>query len=77
MPKEANMFRNRYELRCPPLRQWPAIWKARFLWLYDISMDKVLPWKWMLSAVFLPKTPAHRALKDMVVAAWASGTDAA
>lgn len=60
---------SRYELHCPPPRQWPAIWRARFLWLYETAIDRVLPWQWMCSALFLPGTPGRTALDGLAEAA--------
>jgi hypothetical protein len=58
-----------YEFYCPPVRQWPAIWKARFLGLYDAAMDRILPWRWMCALFFLPGTPSRAALDGLVDAA--------
>lgn len=59
---------NRYELHCPPVREWPARWQANFLRLYDAAMYRVLPWRWMCSLFFLPGTPSRRALTGLVEA---------
>jgi hypothetical protein len=56
---------SRYELCCPPVREWPARGKANFLALYDTAMDRVLPWRWMCSAIFMPGSPSHTALVDL------------
>jgi len=57
------------EFHIPPLRQWPALWWERFLWLYDTAMDRVLPWRWMCALFFLPGTPSRAALDGLAEAA--------
>ena len=59
----------RYEFYCPPIRQWPALWHDRFARLYDTAMDRVIPWRWMCSAVLMPGTPARAAVDSLPVAA--------
>lgn len=59
---------SRYEFHCPPLREWPEHGKANFLRLYDAAMDRVIPWRWMTSLIFLPGSPSHQALTGLVEA---------
>lgn len=60
---------SRYELCCPPVRQWPAMAKSNFIRLYDTAMDRVIPWRWMCSVSLLPGSPAYKAIVDMREAA--------
>lgn len=59
----------RYELCFPPVREWPARGKENFLRLYDASMDRVIPWRWMCSLVLMPGSPSHEALVGLREAA--------
>ena len=59
---------SRYEFYCPPVRTWPSLGKANFLRLYDGAMDRVIPWRWMTSLIFLPGSPSHQALTGLVSA---------
>ena len=52
----------RYEFYMPPVRTWPTIWWARFLWLYDTAMDKIIPWRWMCSLAMMPGSPSHNVI---------------
>ena len=59
---------SRYELYCPPVREWPARGRDNFLRLYDAAMDRVIPWRWMCSMVLMPGSPSHQALTGLVEA---------
>jgi hypothetical protein len=65
---------SRYELYCPPVRQWPALGRERFLWLYDTAMDRVIPWRWMCSAILMPGTPSRAAVDGLPQAALSAET---
>jgi hypothetical protein len=56
---------SRYEFYMPPVRTWPAIWWARFLWLYETAMDKVIPWRWMCSLAMMPGSPSWSAARGV------------
>ena len=63
------MAMGRYEFYCPPVRTWPARGRDNFLRLYDAGMDKVIPWRWMCSLVFMPGSPSHDAVVGLREAA--------
>ena len=55
---------SRYELHCPPVRQWPARGAANFRRLYGMA-----PVQWFAGALLLPATSARAAVLGLPQAA--------
>ena len=55
---------SRYELHCPPLREWPARGAANFRRLYGAA-----PVQWLAGALLLPGTAGRAAVRSLPQAA--------
>ncbi len=55
---------SRYELYCPPPREWPSRGAAKFRRLYGVA-----PVQWLAGALLLPGTAARAAVQGLPEAA--------